>query len=158
MKSLLFGSLLLLIACTGSLTSDQRKKIKENMAQGEIKKVTDAQIMEAAFSYGSKIATILQTRDRAFTNQFLQDSLSKVFEVEFISIQESNKSLRRVEKQLLEAYTLQPYDADNVQKMGSDSLLYTKPLMREHPDGSMEFTKAIGIRMTTKQIILSIKQ
>ncbi|MBL7877408.1 MAG: hypothetical protein JNL53_17215 [Cyclobacteriaceae bacterium] len=157
MKSFLFGSLLLLVACTGSLTSDQRKRIKENMAQGEIKKVTDAQIMEAAFSYGRKIATILQTQDRAFTNQLLQDSLSNVFEVEFVSIQESNKSLRRVEKQLLDAYTLQPYDADNVQKMGSDSLLYTKPLMREHPDGSMEFTKAIGIRMTTKQIILSIK-
>jgi hypothetical protein len=63
-----------------------------------------------------------------------------------------------VEKQLLEAYASQAHDADNVQKMGPDSLLYTKPLMRERPDGSTEFIKAIGIRMTRKEIILSIKE
>jgi len=41
MKLLLFVlPLLLFSACTGSLTSDQRKKIKENMKQGEIKKVS----------------------------------------------------------------------------------------------------------------------
>ncbi|MBK8290001.1 MAG: hypothetical protein IPK96_02615 [Flammeovirgaceae bacterium] len=158
MKFLLFALSFLFIACTGSLTSDQRKKIKENMEQGEIKKVTDVQITEAAFDYGRKIATEILAYDRAFTNLPLQDSLSQLYGVELVSIHESNKSLRAVEKQLLEAYTAQGSNIDNVQKMGSDSLLYTKPLMREHPDGSTEFTKAIGIRMTRKQIILSIKE
>jgi len=47
--------------------------------------------------------------------------------------------------------------SDNIQKIGPDSLLYTKPIMREHPDGSTEFMKALGIRMTRKQIVLTIK-
>jgi len=41
--------------------------------------------------------------------------------------------------------------------MGNDTLIYTKPLMREHPDGSTEFLKALGIRMLKKQLILTIK-
>ena len=159
MKLLLFVlPLLLFIACTGSLTSDQRKKIKENMKQGEIKKVSDAQLTEAAFDYGRKIATVIFAKDKTFTNLRLQDSPNQVYGVELVSIQDSNKSLRGVEKQLLEAYASQAHDADNVQKMGPDSLLYTKPLMRERPDGSTEFIKAIGIRMTRKEIILSIKE
>jgi len=47
--------------------------------------------------------------------------------------------------------------ADNLQKMGNDSLLYTKPMMKERPDGSLEFTKALGLRMHKRPIILSIK-
>jgi hypothetical protein len=159
MKLLLFVlPLLLFIACTGSLTSDQRKKIKENMKQGEIKKVSDAQLTEAAFDYGRKIATVIFAKDKTLTNLRLQDSLGQAYRVELVSIQDSNKSLRGVEKQLLEAYASQAHDADNVQKMGPDSLLYTRPLMRERPDGSTEFIKAIGIRMTRKEIILSIKE
>ena len=128
------------------------------MKQGEIKKVSDAQLTEAAFDYGRKIATVIFAKDKTLTNLRLQDSLGQAYRVELVSIQDSNKSLRGVEKQLLEAYASQAHDADNVQKMGPDSLLYTKPLMRERPDGSTEFIKAIGIRMTRKEIILSIKE
>jgi len=57
----------------------------------------------------------------------------------------------------LNAYQANTKASDNIQKMGIDTLLYTKPITREHPDGSTEFLKALGIRITKKQIILAIK-
>ena len=65
--------------------------------------------------------------------------------------------MRGVERLVMEAYAEGSGSSDNIQKMGLDSLLYTKPILREHPDGSTEFLKAIGIRMTRKQVVLSIK-
>lgn len=156
------ASLLLLFvfvtACTGTLTDEQRKKIKENMEQGKIKKVTDAEITEAAFKFGRGIASVQEKKDKTLTNQAFLDSLSRAFDVEIISLQTGSTSLRGIEKQILEAYTQSvPGTSDNVQKMGSDSLIYTKPIVREHPDGSLEFIKALGIRMTRKQIVLGIE-
>lgn len=126
------------------------------MESSEIKKVTEAQITEAAFQYGRQVATIVEKKDKTLTNQSFLDSVSQVFNVEIISLQAENNSLRAVEKLLLEAYQTDAQAPDNIQKMGSDSLLYTKPFTREHPDGSTEFTKALGIRMTKKQVILTI--
>ncbi len=126
------------------------------MENSEIKKVTEAQIIEAAFQYGRQVAAIVEKKDRTLTNQSFLDSVSQVFSVEIISLQPENSLLRTVEKQLLEAYQTDAQSPDNIQKMGTDSLLYTKPFTREHPDGSAEFTKALGIRMTKKQVILTI--
>jgi hypothetical protein len=146
-----------LFSCTGSLSDEQRKRIKESMEQGEIKKLSEAQVTEAAFVYGRMVASILDERDKSLTNTVLLDSLSQAFHIEIVTIQTENKNLRGVEKQLLEAYMAGGEANDNIQKMGADSLLYTKPILREHPDGSTEFLKAIGIRMTRKQVVLSIK-
>jgi hypothetical protein len=49
MRSLII--LLLITACSGTLTDEQRKKIKENMAHGEIKKVTESEITDATFTW-----------------------------------------------------------------------------------------------------------
>ncbi len=147
----------LIFSCTGTLTDEQRKKMKENMEMNEIKKATEAEIAEAAFQFGRQTALIIQKRDKTLSNQSFLDSLSQALEVEIFALQSGNQNLRSVEKQLLEAYTSEAQSSDNIQKMGPDSLLYTKPLVREHPDGSTEFTKAIGIRMTKKQIVLKIK-
>jgi hypothetical protein len=145
------------ISCTGSLSDEQRKRIKESMEQGEIKKLTEAQVTEAAFTYGRKVAALLDKRDKTLTNAALLDSLSQAFQIEIVPIQPGNQNLRGVERQLLEAYMTGGESNDNIQKMGPDSLLYTKPILREHPDGSTEFLKALGIRMTRKQVVLSIK-
>ncbi len=149
--------LILIFSCTGTLTDEQRKKMKENMEMNEIKKATDAEITEAAFQFGRQTALIIQKRDKTLSNQSFLDSLSQALEVEIFALQSGNQNLRSVERQLLEAYASEVQSSDNIQKMGPDSLLYTKPLVREHPDGSTEFTKAIGIRMTKKKIVLKIK-
>lgn len=127
------------------------------MTNSEIKKVTESDITEAAFAYGRKIASILEKKDKILTNQILIDSIGNAYNVEVIAIQSSNANLRGVERLLLDAYQTNTQGSDNIQKMGIDSLLYTKPITREHPDGSIEFIKALGIRMTKKQIILTIK-
>jgi hypothetical protein len=155
MKYTLFLLLFLISSCTGSLTEDQRKKIKEDMAMNEIKKVTEAEVTEAAIRYGQQIATVVGKGDKTLSNKPFLDSLSQVYQVEIVALQESNPKLRAIEKQILEAYS-SGQGSDNIQKMGSDSLLYTKPITREHPDGSTEFIKALGIRMTRKQIVLTI--
>jgi len=126
------------------------------MATHEIKKVTDAEVTEAAIRYGQQIAAVIMREDKTLSNQPFLDSISQVYQVEIVSLQESNQKLRAVENQILEAYS-SGQGSDNIQKMGPDSLLYTKPIMREHPDGSTEFMKALGIRMTRKQIVLTIK-
>jgi hypothetical protein len=46
---------------------------------------------------------------------------------------------------------------DDLQKMGTDSLIYTKPLFTERPDGSLEFIQALAIRIPKRQVILSTK-
>jgi hypothetical protein len=147
---------LLITACTGTLTDEQRKKMKENMAQGEIKKVTESEITDATFTWGRKLASAIEAKDRLLTNNAFIDSLAQAEGVEIVALQTNSEGLRAIEKQLLEAYTSSA-GGENVQKMGADSLLYTKPVFREHPDGSTEFLKAIAIRFTRKQIVLSIK-
>lgn len=143
-------------SCTGTLTDEQRKKMKENMAQGEIKKVTESEITDATYTWGRKLASAIEKKDRLLTNNTFLDSLAQAEGVEIIALQTTSEGLRAIEKQLLEAYTSSA-GGENVQKMGTDSLLYTKPVFREHPDGSTEFLKAIAIRFTRKQIVLSIK-
>jgi hypothetical protein len=145
-----------LCSCTGTLTDEQRKKIKQNMAEGEIKKVTEAEITDATYNWGRKLASTIEKQDRMLTNQTFLDSLASVDGVEILALHASSQNLRAMEKLLLEAYS-NSTGGENVQKMGPDSLLYTKPVFREHPDGSTEFLKAIAIRFTRKQVVLSIK-
>ncbi len=128
------------------------------MEQGQIKKVSEAQITEAAFAYGRKIASIVNKSDKNLANTALLDSLSHSYQIEIISLQPDNQNMRHVERQLLEAYMNGGASDDNIQKMGTDSLLYTMPIVRENANGSTEFFKALAIRMTRKQVVLSIKK
>ena len=128
------------------------------MEQGQIKKLTESQITDAAFEYGRSIAAAVEKKDKLLSNPQVIDSIAKANKVEIISLQVENQQLRGVEKKLLEAYLSGGGSADNIQKEGTDSLIYTKPVLREHPDGSTEFLKAIGVRMTRKQVVLSIKE
>lgn len=94
------------------------------------------------------------------SNQKLIDSLENAFHVEIISLQTNDSTLRAVEKQIIEAYTAGGRGvslSDNVQKMGKDSILYTKPLMRQQADGSVAFTKALGLRIAKRELIRTIK-
>ncbi len=153
-KSIVVG--LIFSGCGGSLSREQREKIRENMEAGAIRKVSDAELTEAAFAYGRSIAKMMN----GTSDKILIDSLEKKFGVEILYLQPGDSMMRSVEKQIIEAYTSGETTVDvgdNVQKMGSDSILYTKPIMTKRADGSLEFTKALGLRMPTKKIILSIK-
>jgi nitrous oxide reductase len=149
-----------LASCNGTLTEEQKRKIREEREESQIKKIAEADITEAAFANGRTIATLIEKRDKQLNNTTLIDSLEKAFEVEIIAMQTNDSTLRAIEQKVIEAYITGGSSAslsDNVQKMGKDSILYTKPLMLEKKDGSVEFTKALGIRMSKRNVIRSIK-
>lgn len=160
MKYVVLLSLLALISCNGKLTDEQKRKIREEREESKIKKISEADMTEAAFAYGRKITDIIERRDNSLSNQKLIDSIEVAFGVEIISMQPNDSTLRAIEKQIIEAYTSGGSGvtlSDNVQKMGKDSILYTKPLMRDQPDGSVVFSKALGLRIAKREIIRTIK-
>jgi hypothetical protein len=160
MKYVFVLSLLVFVSCNGKLTDEQKRKIREEREESQIKKISDADITEAAFEYGRTITNIIEKRDKSLSNKNLIDSLEDAFDVEIISMKTDDSTLRSVEKKVIEAYASGGSSvtlSDNVQKMGKDSVLYTKPLMRELPDGSVEFTRALGLRISKRQIIRTIK-
>lgn len=160
MKNLIFWGFLILTACGGTLTDEQRRKAREAIDQGQLKRVTDSELTEASFALGRIITEKIEKRDRDLVNRAFLDSLQNVYNVEIISMKPGDSTSRAVEQQIIEAYitgTGQVELNDNIQKMGKDSMLYTKPILKERPDGSVEFSKALGIRMAKKEIVLSIK-
>ncbi len=160
MKKIVLISLVLLSSCGGTLTEEQRKKARESIEEGQLKRVTESEMTEASFALGRTIAMLIEKKDHYLTNPSFLDSLGKVYRVEITSLQPGDSTSRAVEQQIIEAYiagTGKVELNDNIQKLGKDSILYTKPILRELVDGSVEFSKALGIRMARKEIVLSIK-
>jgi hypothetical protein len=160
MKFWLLAIVILLAGCGGSLSDDQRKKLRERMKGDEIKRISGGELMAAAFDYGRTIDSILEKGDPALTNRKFIDSLELAFNVEISAIQPGDSMLLGIESKLIEAYAAgagQPI-ADDVQKLGADSILYTKPIMHERPDGTVEFMRAISIHMPLRSVVLSIEE
>ena len=160
MKNIVIISLLILTSCGGTLTDEQRKKARESIEEGKLKRVTDAEMTEASFAMGRSITALIEKKDRYLTNRNFLDSLENAFSVEIISMLPGDSTSRAVENQIIEAYiagTGKVELNDNIQKLGKDSILYTKPILKDRTDGSVEFTKALGIRMAKKEIVRSIK-
>ena len=150
---------LLFSACGGSLTDEQRKKAKADIERNQIMKITDAQITDAAFSYGRSIAKIITDHGEQI-NSTLSDSLAHSFHVKIVSLRPQDIHLSETEKLIIDAYAAisNPADfADNIQKIDPDSILYTKPILKENSDKSSAFDYALGIRMPKKEIVLTIK-
>jgi hypothetical protein len=159
MKLWTFIVLILLASCGGSLSDEQRRKLRERMKTDEIKHITEGELMAAAFDYGRAIDSVLEKRDPSMVNKKLIDSLELVYNVEISAIQPGDSMLLGLESKLIEAYMAgagQPI-ADDVQKLGKDSILYTKPITHERPDGSVEFMRALSIHMPVKSVVLSIE-
>jgi toxin YoeB len=156
MKNLLLF-LFLFTSCHGKLTEEQKRKIREERVVSQIKKISEADVAEASFAYGRNIANIIAKRDTSVTNIALLDSLEKVYDVQIITMQEGDTNLQEVEKQVLEAYASSDNAAalgDNIQKMGVDSILYTKPIIGSN---NSIFFRALSVRMPKRRIVLSIK-
>ena len=69
--------------------------------------------------------------------------------------------LQEIEKQIVEAYAAADGNvelSDNIQRIGKDTLLYTKPMMTTLPDGSLQFNYALGIRIPKREVVLFIQQ
>lgn len=147
--------MLLIASCQGNLTDEQKKELRDGMIANRITKVTESEIMEAAYHYGKKVATKLGPSHSSSGYQ----SLENEFHVRIYPLETGDSLLQEIEKQIVEAYLALEADKgayDNVQLMGNDSLLYTLPVMDTLVNGATEFRFALGIMMPKKEVILSI--
>lgn len=159
MKKLLPLLLLAIFACQGRLTDEQKKEMREGMKAHEIVKISDAEITEAAFQYGRTISEKVQVGDSSLADKAdLIKKLQEQYHVKIYPLASGDSLLREIEQQLIEAYTsaAEIEMTDNIQKIGTDSLLYTLPIMETQSDGSVAFKYALGIKMTKKEVILSM--
>lgn len=150
--------LLFILSCTGSLTEEQRKAVKEDMERHEIKKVSDAQLTEAAFAKGREITAQLE---EAKTDSLKKDSIvtSNVGKIRWLVPGAPNAM--DIEQQLIDAYIASASGGaqDNVQKIRrsdgtqSDSLLYSKPVILKQKDGTDVLSGVWNIWLSRKELI-----
>ena len=115
-------------ACRGSLSEEDKKAIREEMESREIKRISEGQIVEAAFAKGRKLGRLLQQSNAQI------DSLEAFHAVEIRRLYQGS-GMNAKEASLWEAYQFNiseglPLD-DNVQMLGDSSLLYTLPILEE---------------------------
>jgi hypothetical protein len=153
-------SAVFLLACGGSIPEEKRKALREKMEESKIVRVTEVEIIEAAFREGRSTARDLDSLgvDSSSLNAYID---SKEGSVHFIRPgQEVNRLL---EKELIDAYLADPSRSfqDNVQKVRNDrgdfdSLLYTKPVTRKAPDGSDELLGVWYIWLSKRELVKDI--
>lgn len=141
----------LLFSCGGGLTDEQRKKIKQEMETSQIKKVSEAQITEAVLAQGRELVTVLGRNQNA-------DSLASAEKVVIHWLEPGAGNATEMEEQLIEAYlmNLTGGTLDNVQKIGTDSLLYTVPVVEKQADSSDVVKGIWSIYFSRKQIVLGL--
>lgn len=146
---LLFAALF--FSCGGGLTDEQRKKIKEEMETSQIKRVSEAQITEAVLVQGRELFSMLEKNQNA-------DSLAKARKVVIHWLEPGGSHATEMESQLIEAYLtdLTGGTLDNVQKIGTDSLLYTIPVVEKQADSSDVVKGIWSIYFSRKQIVLAL--
>jgi hypothetical protein len=148
-------------SCGGKLSEDQRKRLHEGMATQDIKRITDAELQESALSYGKSVIRGIEIVDISLKKKSKIDSLAQLYHVRIYSLVPSDQMLLEIEKQLVDAYVAGGGSGrvdDNLQKIGTDSLLYTRPIFSENPDGTLVFSHAIGVMMSKKVVVLSMPQ
>jgi len=152
--------LLLFVSCGGSLTTEQREKARKAIEEGQIKRVTPAQLTEAALAFAKPIADQIVEQDPYFNDSAFIDSLAASREVSVYALRTGAQGLDQKESEILDAYTSEDDLGnvnDNVQTIG-DTLLFTRAITKERPDGSRPFSHAIAIKMSVRTVVNSIKQ
>lgn len=153
--------MLVSLGCGGKLSKEEREKLHEGMATQDIRRVTDAELQEAALAFAASVMRDIERIDKMLLQKDRIDSVAKAHQVRIHSLTPDDATLKEIEHNLIEAY-IAGVDAgtasDNLQAIGEDSLLFTRPVFRLHPDGSQEFSHAVGIRMAKRTIILSMPQ
>jgi hypothetical protein len=158
MKNFLVIIAIIFTACGGSLTDDQRKRIKDEMASSKIQRVSEAEIAEAAFSRGRKIVGIMLS-----DNPGQIDSVQRTNSKSVMFLRRDEKT-RGLDSEIMQAYIASEGSTvleDNIQPIRSadgitDSILYTYPVT-DSVDKRKIFQGMWSIRMSKKELILSMK-
>lgn len=154
MKKLLIVLTVFLCACGGSLSDEQRKQMREAREQQAIVKVTESEIMDAAFAKGRDVMGQLKQAN---------PDTGKVSAEEKVRIHwlaPGKAHGLEIEQQLIEAYLNSMLSGvplqDNVQKIGEDSLLYTNPVVITRADSSIEIKGTWNVWMSKRELIIAM--
>ncbi len=144
---------LMLAACGGKVTDEQRQQMREARERQAIVKVTEAELMEAAFEKGRVVVATLK-------NDPVQ--IAPVAQQQAVKINWLVPGAQglEIEQQLIDAYLNSLLSdgnmQDNVQFIGTDSVLYTNPVVNTRADSSIEITGTWNVWMSRKQLVLSM--
>jgi hypothetical protein len=141
-----------ILGCGGSLSEEQRKQMREARELQAIRKVSEAEITEAAFRLGREITAGLRADSPGLVNTSLPVLVQWV--------EAGSSAGSELEQMVIDAYLNsfmmgEPL-ADNVQRLGSDSLLYSRPVVVEQDNGVMEVKGVWNVRMSRKQLVLAM--
>lgn len=153
-NTLILAAVAALISCGGDLSQQQRERIRESIEAGQIRRVTPAQLTEGAFAVGRRYAARLKD-DPAVSDSLLKAAGVRIYELRNNSVKPGSAAAR-----VYEAYAAAPDAADlqdNVQKIGTDTLLYTAPVTFDRPDGSLVFSHAVAVAIPVKWLITSLE-
>lgn len=135
------------------MSDEQRKQMLEAREQQRIQKISEAEIMDLAFAKGREVLTGLPMQESSRV-----DSLGRILGVKIHWLAPGASNGLTIEQQVIEAYINSVIEGtplqDNVQKIGTDSLLYTKAVVIMRPDSSVEVKGTWNIWMSKKQLIL----
>ena len=158
-RLLFFICYFLTLSCTGSLTDDQRKQLQKEMKSRAIKKISEGEIMEAALQQSRAIQKMAEEHFDVATS-YPDHDLIKSFETEHNLrlkwLNENSTSFSEKEQQLFEAYMSSPVTTDvldNIQKLGQDSILYTKPIFQLTPSAEQTLLGMWSITSARKEVI-----
>ncbi len=121
MRVIIYCLLLLFlgVSCETKLTDEQRKALRDEMKDREIKKIGPEKIYRKALAEGRKLVKDLKPGTDLDS---VQQTCSCI-----ISYVQSAEALSDKQAELFEAYKYQPDAPDNIQKDGDELLIYSKP-------------------------------
>jgi hypothetical protein len=162
MNRIIFFTLIVLTACGGRLSDEQRKRLHEGMEEQKIVKLSDADIVTAALNHGQ---TVFATLQKVKFDSAKVDSIANQYEVKIHWTVPGKNTADLIEQQLIEAYVAGMVTGsvqDNIQKLYTDdrqteyeTLLYSKPIVMPMPDGVEQLQGVWHIYITKKQAVLA---
>ncbi|HEX5172490.1 MAG TPA: hypothetical protein VFW11_25110 [Cyclobacteriaceae bacterium] len=151
-KYILPSLLILISGCGGSLSKEQREEMKEARSKQEIKKVSEAELLEATISQGREL--VRKTKAFKLTSA---DTTYQIDQIDVRWLRAGTEKALDIEKQIIDAYIIGAINGDlpeNVQFLGEDSLLYTQPVVEKLPDGAIEVKGMWSIAFSRKEVVL----
>ena len=144
-----FFLVLILWGCSAGLPDEQRRALKEEMENREVKKVSEHEIFRKALEMGQAIA--LEMGDTLIPDLMEKHEVI----IKTVSLTDT-LGLNDTELKVLNAYLNDPAPGeleDNIQKEGDKYLIYSKPLLNATGDSLQQL---IFIRIPKKNVVLSL--
>lgn len=152
----------LFYSCGGSLSDEQRKKLKEGIEDTKITQISDAEIVTAAMEEGR---SILNSLEKAAFATDASERIAREKKVKLRYITPGTGDALEVENQIIQAYVVGSVTGatqDNIQKLRSgtatnlhdyDTLLYSHPIVTSQPDGSINVEGVWNIYLAKREIV-----